>query len=100
MLPIYYQNHAHLREEMEQYMADIVKVTTPTTGYENTTPRQNPITPGDTQIQNVADPTRINRPDGKTEQKGADNRMIRALSLPRKRKEAGTIRPSLHKTGY
>lgn len=73
MLPVCTQNRAHLCGEMEQYMADIVKVTTPMTGYENTTPRQNPITPGDTQIQNVADPTRVNRPDGKTEQKGADN---------------------------
>lgn len=54
-------------------MADIMKVTTPTTGYENTSPRQNPITPGDTRIQNVVDPTRVNRPDGKNEQKGAND---------------------------
>ncbi len=54
-------------------MADIMKVTTPTTGYENTSPRQNPITPGDTQIQNVVTPNRVSRPDGKTDQQGADS---------------------------
>lgn len=54
-------------------MADIMKVTTPTTGYENTSPRHNPITPGDTQIQNVVTPNRVSRPDGKTDQQGADS---------------------------
>lgn len=54
-------------------MADIMKVTTPMTGYENTSPRHNPITPGDTQIQNVVTPNRVSRPDGKTEQQGADS---------------------------
>lgn len=54
-------------------MADIMKVTTPMTGYENTSPRQNPITPNDTQIQNVVTPNRVSRPDGKTEHQGADN---------------------------
>lgn len=59
--------------ETERSMADIMKVTTPMTGYENTSPRQNPITPGDTQIQNVVTPNRVSRADGKTEQQGADS---------------------------
>lgn len=70
---IFCEKEYHFCREMEQCMADIMKVTTPMTGYENTSPRQNPIVPGDTQIQNVADPTRVTRPDGKTEQQNADN---------------------------
>lgn len=45
-------------------MADILKVTTPPTGYENNT-RTNPITVGDQTIQNIVDPSKVVRPDGK-----------------------------------
>lgn len=44
-------------------MADFLKVTTPPTGYENTT-RSNPITTNDTNIQNIIDPSKVTRPDG------------------------------------
>lgn len=46
-------------------MADILKVTTPTTGYENST-RTNPITANDVNIQNVIDPSKVTRPDGQS----------------------------------
>lgn len=45
-------------------MSDILKVTTPTTGYENTS-RSNPIQSNDPNIQNIVDPSKVGRPDGK-----------------------------------
>ncbi len=45
-------------------MADILKVTTPVSGYENST-RTNPIHIDDPNIQNIVDPSKVIRPDGK-----------------------------------
>ena len=45
-------------------MADILKVTTPITGYENST-KTNPIQVHDPNIQNIVDPSKVSRPDGK-----------------------------------
>lgn len=46
-------------------MSDILKVTTPVQGYENTT-KTNPISPNDPKIQNIVDPSKVTRPDGRT----------------------------------
>lgn len=52
-------------------MSDIMKVTSPIPGYENS-PKTNPISPDDKLIQNIVDPTKVVRPDqgaGTTETK-------------------------------
>ena len=46
-------------------MSDILKVSVPTSGYENNT-RTNPITVNDTNIQNIVDPSKVMRPDGQS----------------------------------
>ena len=43
-------------------MSDILKVSVPTSGYENST-RSNPILTTDTNIQNIVDPSKVVRPD-------------------------------------
>lgn len=53
---------------MSDLMSNVSKVNQPVnSGFDNNTVRNNPITPGDTQIQNVIDPSTVVRPDGKTE---------------------------------
>lgn len=44
-------------------MSDILKVSVPTGGLENSS-RTNPITTNDTNIQNVVDPSKVVKPDG------------------------------------
>lgn len=53
-------------------MADILKVTTPSAGYD-TTAKTNPITTNDTNIQNIIDPSKVTRPDGKAGGATSDN---------------------------
>lgn len=48
-------------------MPDILKVSVPTSGYENST-RTNPISVNDTNITNIVDPTKVTRPDGQSGQ--------------------------------
>ena len=45
-------------------VADLLKVTTPLTGTENST-RTNPIRENDPSIQNIVDPSKVVRPDGR-----------------------------------
>ena len=45
-------------------VADLLKVTTPLTGTENST-RTNPIRENDTSIQNIVNPSKVVRPDGR-----------------------------------
>ena len=53
-------------------MPDLLGVTNPVPGYDSTSHNRNvPIPPSNTQIQNVPDPSRVNRPDGRTEQQDA-----------------------------
>lgn len=53
---------------MSDLMTNVLKVNQPANnGFDNNSVRNNPITPGDTQIQNVVDPSKIVRTDGKTE---------------------------------
>lgn len=59
-------------------MSDILKVTTPTSGYENST-RTNPISTNDSTIQNIVDPTKATRPDnrsGHTENQEGNNALF------------------------
>lgn len=51
-------------------MSNILKVTTPTTGYENTMNKQNAVRPEDMSIKNPVDPSKVMRPDGKQETNG------------------------------
>ena len=44
-------------------MPDILKVSVPTSGYENNV-KTNPITINDAQIPNIVDPSKVTRPDG------------------------------------
>lgn len=53
-------------------MADILKVTTPSAGYDTTT-KTNPITTNDKNIHNIIDPSKVTRPDGKTGGTTAEN---------------------------
>lgn len=46
-------------------MSDVLKVSVPTSGYENNT-RTNPISVNDTNIQNIVDPSKVMRPDGQS----------------------------------
>ncbi len=60
-------------------MPGLLGPTTPVPGYENTTPvKIPPPNPNDTSIQNVVDPSRVVRPDGKTEQQDAGNAALAA----------------------
>lgn len=53
-------------------MPDLLGITNPVPGYDSTANNRNlPISPGSTQIQNVPDPSRVNRSDGRTEQQDA-----------------------------
>lgn len=49
-------------------MANILGVTNPVPGVDGTNNRAIPVSPNDTQIQNVPDPTRVGRPDARTDQ--------------------------------
>ena len=57
-------------------MPDLLGATNPVPNYDNTA-HNRPLPTGpqvqDPRIQNVADPTRVGRADGKTERQGADN---------------------------
>lgn len=53
-------------------MADLLGATNPVPGYDNTTINRNiPISPSNTQVQNVPDTTRVTDADNRTEQKDA-----------------------------
>ncbi|MEG0564700.1 MAG: hypothetical protein RR590_00515 [Hungatella sp.] len=53
---------------MSDIMSNVLKVNQPANnGYDNNSVRNNPIVPGDTQIQNQVNPSVVARPDGKTE---------------------------------
>ena len=59
-------------------MADLLGAANRVPGYDSSNNnRALPAAPrqGDTQIQNVVDPTRVGRADGRTEQQGADNNL-------------------------
>lgn len=50
-------------------MPEILNATNPVPGYDNTVINRNiPVSPDNTQIQNIPDPSRVGRADGKTEQ--------------------------------
>ena len=50
-------------------MPDLLGATNPVPGYDNTIANRNiPVSPGNTQIQNVPDPSRVTGADGRTEQ--------------------------------
>lgn len=50
-------------------MPDILGATNPVPGYDNANVNRNiPVSPNNTQIQNVPDPSRVSRADGRTEQ--------------------------------
>lgn len=50
-------------------MAEILRTTNPVPGYENNNINRNlPQSPNDTSIQNIVDPTRVGRADGRTDQ--------------------------------
>ena len=54
-------------------MPDILGATNPVPGYDNANVNRNiPVSPNNTQIQNVPDPSRVSRADGRTEQQGSD----------------------------
>lgn len=53
-------------------MPDLLGITNPVPGYDSSSNNRNlPIPPGSTQIQNIPDPSRVNRSDGRTEQQDA-----------------------------
>lgn len=52
-------------------MPEILRPTNPVPNYDNTGARSQPITPRDTNIQNVVDPTRVTRADQRTDQQQA-----------------------------
>lgn len=53
---------------MSDLMSNVLKVNQPiNNGFDNNSVRNNPIVPGDTNIKNLADPSKIVRTDGKTE---------------------------------
>lgn len=52
-------------------MPEILRPTNPVPGYDNAGARNQPITPNDTHIQNVVDPTRVTRADQRTDQQHA-----------------------------
>lgn len=52
-------------------MADLLGATNPVPGYDPAATRAVPISPNDTQIQNIPDPSRVGRPDARTDQQDA-----------------------------
>lgn len=52
---------------MSDILANVARVNQPGNAYDNNSLRNNPGVVPSTQIQNVIDPSRVNRPDGKTE---------------------------------
>lgn len=55
-------------------MADLLGATNPVPGYDGSKlNRQIPISPNDLQIQNIPDPTRVGRPDARTDQQDASD---------------------------
>ena len=53
-------------------MADLLGATNPVPGYDNTAVNRNiPVSPNNTQIQNIPDPSRVTGADNRTEQKDA-----------------------------
>lgn len=60
-------------------MPDILGATNPVPGYDNANVNRNiPVSPNNTQIQNVVDPSRVSRADGRTEQQsGAEGGQVR-----------------------
>lgn len=60
-------------------MANLMGVTNPVPGYDgpnNTRVQSTAIRPGDTTIQNIPDPTRVGRPDARTDQNGANDALL------------------------
>ena len=60
-------------------MANLMGVTNPVPGYDgpnNTRVQPTAIRPGDTTIQNIPDPTRVGRPDARTDQNGANDALL------------------------
>ena len=60
-------------------MANLMGVTNPVPGYDgpnNTRVQPTAIRPGDTSIQNIPDPTRVGRPDARTDQNGANDALL------------------------
>lgn len=60
-------------------MPDILGATNPVPGYDNANVNRNiPVSPNNTQIQNVPDPSRVSRADGRTEQQsGGEGSQVR-----------------------
>lgn len=54
-------------------MANLLGVTNPVPGYDGASNRSLPVSPNDTQIQNVPDPSRVGRPDARTDQDDSGN---------------------------
>lgn len=54
-------------------MPGLLGPTNPVPGYDSTPVKITPPTPNDTSIQNIVDPNRVVRPDGRTEQQDAGN---------------------------
>ena len=49
-------------------MPDLLGVTNPVPGHDNSNVNRNiPVSPSDTRIQNAPDPSRVSRPDNRTE---------------------------------
>jgi len=66
-------------KEHDETMPGLLGPTTPVPGYENTTPvKMPPPNPNDTSVQNVVDPSRVVRPDGRAEQQDAGNAALAA----------------------
>lgn len=55
-------------------MPDLLGPTKPVPGYDSTGGKATQIVPNDTSIRNLTDPTRVTRPDGRTEEQDAGNR--------------------------
>jgi len=56
-------------------MADLLGATNPVPGYDNTNVNRNiPISPNNTQVQNIPDPSRVTGADNRTEQQDASQR--------------------------
>lgn len=55
-------------------MSELLGATNPVPGYDNNTVNRGiPISPNDTQIQNIPDPGRVGRPDARTDQQDSGN---------------------------
>lgn len=62
-------------------MPQILGVTNPVPGYESTNNRSLPVSPNDTSIQNIPDPTRVGRADARTDRQ--DSNSTAESSVPR-----------------